>query len=187
MSSGNNTGENVEMDPEVQAMRERIRQMEEESAKLKEMMLSTSSSSSAQAAPEEADARSVYIGNVDYSVTVDELTAHFTPCGAIARCTILCDKWSGHPKGFAYLEFVEEASVNKAVQEMNETLLKNRLIKVLPKRTNLFGYNQHSGSPTGNGSGSGTFKGGYYRGGRGRRGHRGGRARGRGRGSFAPY
>jgi polyadenylate-binding protein 2 len=187
MSLGNSPGEYVEIDPDVRAMRERIRQMEEESSKLKEMMLSTSSSSSTQATPEEADARSIYIGNVDYSVTVDELTAHFAPCGAIARCTILCDKWSGHPKGFAYLEFVEETAVNKAVQEMNETLLKNRLIKVLPKRTNVFGFNQQGGSPTGSGSSGGPVKSGYHRGGRGRRGYRGGRTRGRGRGSFAPY
>jgi polyadenylate-binding protein 2 len=187
MSLGNNNigGENVEIDPEVQAMRERIRQMEEESAKLKEIMLSTSTSTSTQASPEDADIRSIYIGNVDYSVTVDELTAHFTPCGAIARCTILCDKWSGHPKGFAYLEFVDESSVERAVQEMNETLLKNRLIKVLPKRTNVFGYNQHSGSPPG--SSSGGPRGSHFRGARGRRGYRGGRSRGRGRGSFAPY
>jgi polyadenylate-binding protein 2 len=76
--------------------------MEEESTKLKEMLVATSGTTTG-ATSEESDNKSVYVGNVDYSVTVDDVTAHFAPCGAIARCTILCDKRTGHPKGFAYL------------------------------------------------------------------------------------
>ncbi|KAL2762038.1 embryonic polyadenylate-binding protein 2 isoform 2, partial [Daubentonia madagascariensis] len=47
----------------------------------------------------EADHRSVYVGNVDYGGTAEELEAHFNCCGEIHRVTILCDKFSGHPKG----------------------------------------------------------------------------------------
>uniref|UniRef100_A0A8C8Z8I1 PABPN1 like, cytoplasmic n=1 Tax=Prolemur simus TaxID=1328070 RepID=A0A8C8Z8I1_PROSS len=47
----------------------------------------------------EADHRSVYVGNVDYGGTAEELEAHFSHCGRIQRVTILCDKFSGHPKG----------------------------------------------------------------------------------------
>lgn len=36
---------------------------------------------------------------VDYGATAEELEAHFHGCGSINRVTILCDKFSGHPKG----------------------------------------------------------------------------------------
>lgn len=68
---------------------------------------------------EAADLRSVYVGNVrailsllffirtgidrasqvDYGATPEEIQAHFQSCGTINRVTILCDKFTGHPKG----------------------------------------------------------------------------------------
>ena len=40
-----------------------------------------------------------YVGQVDYEATPEELRAHFAGCGTINRITILCDKFTGHPKG----------------------------------------------------------------------------------------
>lgn len=48
---------------------------------------------------------SIYVGQVDYSSTPEELLAHFESCGTVERVTIVCDKFTGKPKGFAYLEF----------------------------------------------------------------------------------
>ena len=42
---------------------------------------------------------------VDYSATAEELEQHFHGCGAVNRVTILCDKFSGHPKGFVIFFF----------------------------------------------------------------------------------
>lgn len=36
---------------------------------------------------------------VDYSATAEDLEAHFHGCGSINRITILCNKYTGHPKG----------------------------------------------------------------------------------------
>lgn len=36
---------------------------------------------------------------VDYGATAEELEAHFHGCGSVNRVTILCDKFTGHPKG----------------------------------------------------------------------------------------
>ncbi|KAL1784765.1 embryonic polyadenylate-binding protein 2 [Sigmodon hispidus] len=83
----------------------------------------------------EADHRSVYVGNVDYGGSAAELQAYFSPCGKILRVTILCDKFSGHPKGYAYIEFASQSSVQAAV-ELDESTFRGRVIKVLPKRTN---------------------------------------------------
>jgi len=52
---------------------------------------------------QEADGRSVHVGNVDYSSTAKELGQHFQGCGAVSRVTIMCDKFSGNPKGLVVL------------------------------------------------------------------------------------
>lgn len=107
----------------------------------------------------EIDARSVYVGNVDYSATAEELEQHFHGCGAVNRVTILCDKFSGHPKGFAYIEFTDKDSVDTAVT-MDDSLFKGRQIKVNPKRTNRPGI---STTDRGRGRGRGRgFRGGLY-------------------------
>ena len=46
---------------------------------------------------EEVDLRSVYVGNVDYVCTPEELQQHFQQCGTVNRVTILTDK-GGNPK-----------------------------------------------------------------------------------------
>ncbi|XP_036604034.1 embryonic polyadenylate-binding protein 2 [Trichosurus vulpecula] len=86
----------------------------------------------------EADYRSVYVGNVDYSGTAEELESLFNCCGEVNRVTILCDKYSGHPKGYAYIEFAYEDSV-KTAMDLDETIFRGRIIRVLPKRTNFPG------------------------------------------------
>ncbi|KAK7591073.1 hypothetical protein V9T40_002686 [Parthenolecanium corni] len=95
---------------------------------------STSTVPSAEAKAE-ADNRSIYVGNVDYGATAEELEAHFHGCGSVNRVTILCNKYDGHPKGFAYIEFTEKESVQMAMA-MDESLFRGRQIKVNPKRTN---------------------------------------------------
>lgn len=42
---------------------------------------------------------SIYVGQVDYSSTPEELLAHFESCGTVERVTIVCDKFTGRPKG----------------------------------------------------------------------------------------
>eukprot|EP01088_Endostelium_zonatum_P019994 TRINITY_DN7161_c0_g1_i1.p1 TRINITY_DN7161_c0_g1~~TRINITY_DN7161_c0_g1_i1.p1 ORF type:complete len:237 (+),score=69.47 TRINITY_DN7161_c0_g1_i1:66-776(+) len=100
------------------------------------------------------DVRSVYIGNVDYSSTPEELQTLFQSCGLIKRVTILCDKFTGHPKGYAYIEFAEEESVNNAMS-LDGSFFHQRQIKVNPKRTNLPGVTAGAVPPRGRGRGRG--------------------------------
>lgn len=169
---------------DLEAMKRRMREMEEEATKLREMQAQVERDLSAAAsleASEAIDSRSIYVGNVDYGCTPEELQAHFQSCGAINRITILCDKWTGHPKGFAYVEFGDVSGVHNA-QAMNESTLRGRVIKVLPKRSNIPGYNATMRGRGGRGGPRGMmFRGGpaaVY-----------GAMRGRSRrpGSFAPY
>ena len=154
------------MDAEIEAMKKRLAEMEAEAEKLNSAQDSTSDANGASSVPSaDSDARSVYVGQVDYSATPHELQNHFKDCGTINRVTILCNKW-GQPKGYAYIEFVDEDAVKNALI-LNESTFKGRQLRVTPKRPNVPGM------------------------GRGRGRGRGFRGRGRGyrgyRGRYAPY
>nr|XP_044986523.1 polyadenylate-binding protein 2-like [Jaculus jaculus] len=118
------------------------REEEEEAAKLRELheeawKQRTPSPGSAQEKTQ-ADARSVHVGNVDYGATAQALEAHFHACGSVLRVSILCDRVTGHPKGFAYVEFSEEESARAALA-LDGSLFRGRQIKVVPKRANIPG------------------------------------------------
>ncbi|KAI1876297.1 uncharacterized protein JN550_001793 [Neoarthrinium moseri] len=174
----------VRKQEEIVAMKRRVAEMEQEAAKLREMQASLEEKGNDLAADDknDVDSRSIFVGNVDYSVSPEEIQAHFQQCGSINRVTILLDKFTGQPKGYAYVEFTEPSLVAQALV-LNDTVLKGRNIKVTPKRTNIPGMSRGRG-----GRGRGGFGRGSY-GGRGgfapRGGYRGG-YRGRGRG-FNPY
>lgn len=123
----------------VEALLKRVQQMKEEAEALaraqeeveEEMKASTASK-------EDSDRRSVFVGNVDYGTQPEELQQFFSSCGSISRVTILCDKYTSHPRGCAYVEFAEESGVENALL-LNEQLFRNRPLKVVAKRTNLPG------------------------------------------------
>nr|GMC62529.1 polyadenylate-binding protein 2 [Ipomoea batatas] len=77
---------------------------------------------------------------VDYACTPEEVQQHFQACGTVNRVTILTDKF-GQPKGFAYVEFLEQEAVQEALK-LSESELHGRQLKVMPKRTNVPGMKQ---------------------------------------------
>lgn len=70
-----------------------------------------------------------YVGQVDYEATPDELQSHFEACGVINRVTILCDKFSGRPKGYAYIEFADKDGAENALA-LDSSPFKGRNLKV---------------------------------------------------------
>ena len=179
-----------EEDSEIEAIKARVKEMEEEAEKLKEMQKAAEDSLLMGSPPNhtslmtspvsigdkgETDARSVYVGNVDYAATATDLEQHFHGCGSVNRVTILCDRFTGTPKGFAYVEFTEKESVENACQ-LTDSLFKGRQIKVNAKRTNIPGVSSTNRYPRSRGRGRG--RGGYYGG------YGGYPPRGRGRGGF---
>lgn len=84
-------------------MKQRVKEMEDEAAKLREMQASLDQNDrELRESKEDIDARSIFVGNVDYSATPEEIQNHFQSCGAINRVTILLDKHTGQPKGFVW-------------------------------------------------------------------------------------
>lgn len=70
-----------------------------------------------------------YVGQVDYDASPDELQSHFEGCGTINRVTILCDKFSGRPKGYAYIEFADKDGAENALA-LDNSPFKGRNLKV---------------------------------------------------------
>lgn len=168
---------------EPEEIKARMEEMEKEAAKLRDLHSQLSGTDSeAEKEKRDIDSRSVYIGNVDYDATPLELQQHFSSAGVVNRVTILMNKFTGQPKGFAYLEFADIDGVNKAVATLNGSVFRERELKVNAKRTNVPGISSTNRGRGGRG-GRGSFRG---------RGGRGGRGRGRGgRGGpgarFSPY
>lgn len=172
----------IQEEEDVDLMKTRLKELEVEAERLQAMQAELQKESQDLAAEDkkDIDARSIYVGNVDYGATPEELQAHFQSSGTINRVTIVCDKFSGHPKGFAYIEFAEPALVPQALV-LNDSIFRGRPLKIVPKRTNLpsFMLRGRGGfGPRGRGGRGGGY---YARGG----GYRGG-FRGRGRGG-SPY
>ncbi|KAJ1611534.1 Sgn1p-like RRM domain-containing protein [Cryptosporidium canis] len=108
--------------------------------------------------------RSIYVGNVDYGTKLSDLQDLFKNCGSINRITIINDKKTGMPKGFAYLEFCETEAVETALK-FDGALFRGRQIKVSTKRRNIPGYNRARGLGPGGGFRARGGHRGYSRGG----------------------
>jgi hypothetical protein len=86
---------------EITAMKRRVAEMEQEAAKLRELQatLEERGNDLSNEDKSDIDSRSIFVGNVDYSVSPEEIQAHFQQVGSINRVTILLDKFTGQPKG----------------------------------------------------------------------------------------
>ncbi|EWC45754.1 hypothetical protein DRE_05091 [Drechslerella stenobrocha 248] len=81
---------------EISAMKTRMAEMEAEAAKLREMQANLDKENdNLKEDKEEVDARSIFVGNVDYGASPEEIQTHFQSCGSINRVTILLDKFTG--------------------------------------------------------------------------------------------
>ncbi|XVF44801.1 hypothetical protein PTKIN_Ptkin02bG0153100 [Pterospermum kingtungense] len=132
-------------------MKIRLKEMEEDASALREMQYKVetemgslqdpAAAATFQANREEVDSRSVFVGNVDYSCTPEEVQRHFQSCGTVNRVTVRTDKY-GQPKGYAYVEFLEAEAAQEALL-LNESELHGRQLKVTAKRTNIPGMKQY--------------------------------------------
>ncbi len=63
---------------------------------------------------------SVYIGNLAYPVTSDELTLVFAQYGVVKRVQLPIDRETGKTRGFAFVEMETDEQEDKAIEELNE-------------------------------------------------------------------
>ena len=115
----------------------------------------------------------IYVGNLSYEVTEDELSAEFGVYGKVDSVAIPSDKFSGRPRGFAFVEMGSKTEAEAAIAGLNGKSLKERTIVVNESRPRP--DNRGSGGSYGNrrsggySSGRGGGRGGRSGGGRDRR------------------
>jgi len=72
----------------------------------------------------------LYVGNLDYSVTTDQLKDFFAGTGAIVDAIVITDKYSHRSKGFGFVEFESTEDAKKAIEMFNEKDFNGRNIVV---------------------------------------------------------
>lgn len=106
--------------------------------------------------------KNIFVGNMDFGVTEEQLRTAFATYGQVDKVTIVTDRDSGQPRGFAFVEMANDNEAQQAIAGLNGSQLGGRNLNVNEARPKV----DRGG---GDRSGGGGFKkrGGGYGGGRG--------------------
>ena len=131
----------------------------------------------------------IYVGNLSWTMTDEDLSNLFTQVGTVSSAKILKDKMNGRSKGFGFVEMEDDEAAKAAIAGLNETEVQGRKLIVnesQPRQEGDFkkrsfgtgggggGYKKPGGSGGYGGSGGGRSSGGGYGGGGNRSGGSGG-------------
>ncbi len=72
----------------------------------------------------------LYVGNLPYRMTEDELAQVFSQAGEVADVAIIVDRETGRSKGFGFVEMAEDGAAATAVQQLNGAQVGGRTLKV---------------------------------------------------------
>jgi cold-inducible RNA-binding protein len=99
----------------------------------------------------------LYVGNLSYSASEDELRNLFSQYGTVESVAVITDRDTGRSKGFAFVEFANDQEAQAAISGLNGKEMSGRSLSVSPAR------------PKTEGGGGGGGRGGYGGGGGGGR------------------
>ncbi len=112
--------------------------------------------------------KNIFVGNLDFHTSEDELRQLFEPYGQVDRVSILTDRDTGRSRGFGFVEMANSEEGDKAIAALNGSQLGGRTLNV----------NEARPKAERSGSGRDRDRGGF------RGGHAGGRGQGGGRGRW---
>lgn len=72
----------------------------------------------------------LYVGNLDYGVTGDQLSELFAQAGKVTSAIVISDRYSGKSKGFGFVEMASEDEAKKAIEMFNEKDFQGRKLIV---------------------------------------------------------
>ncbi len=119
----------------------------------------------------------IYVGNLSWSMTDDDLSNLFSQYGTVTSAKILKEKNTGRSKGFGFVEMEDDEAAKTAIATLNESEVQGRKLIV----------NESQPRPEGGGGGYKKSGGGGYGGGRSSGGYGGGRSSGGGYGGGGGY
>ena len=94
----------------------------------------------------------IYVGNLSYETTEDELAAEFGAFGRVESVAIPSDKFSGRPRGFGFVEMPTKTEADAAIAGLNGKTLRERTLVVnesKPRTENRGGGGGYGGNRSG--------------------------------------
>jgi RNA recognition motif-containing protein len=116
----------------------------------------------------------IYVGNLSWSMTDEDLSTLFTEYGTVSSAKILKDKMNGRSKGFGFVEMEDDEAAKAAIAALNEVEIQGRKLIVNESQPRAEGDDYKKRSGGGGYGGGGNRGGGGYGGGGGRSGGGGG-------------
>ena len=99
----------------------------------------------------------IYVGNLSYDVSTEDLRQAFEAHGEVSSANIIKDKYSGQPRGFAFVEMPNDGEAQTAIENLNGKDLSGQCMKVSEARprADRGGPGRYGGSRGGPGFGGG--------------------------------
>jgi len=88
----------------------------------------------------------IYVGNLSYNVTEEDLRQAFEAFGQVASTSIIKDKFSGQSKGFGFVEMPAKEEAQAAIAGMNGKEMNDRALNVNEARPRADNQHGHGGS-----------------------------------------
>ncbi|CAI0392519.1 unnamed protein product [Linum tenue] len=92
---------------------------------------------------EDFEAGRLFIRNLSYSATEDELEEHFSQLGDTSEVHLVVDKDTKQSKGFAYVRYARAESAARALEELDKTIFQGRLLHIMPAKKTYTADNVH--------------------------------------------
>ena len=100
--------------------------------------------------------KNLYVGNLSFKVTDDDLRSNFSEAGEVASAAIIKDKFTGQSKGFGFVEMKTEEGATEAIKKFHGGMLDGKAITVNEARPK----KEFGAGGGGNRGGGGGFRGG---------------------------
>ena len=110
-------------------MQQKLAHLTVEVKRINHILTTLQSHSDAGRSEEDIDETKLYIGNIDYAASEDELAAHFAKFGQIETVNIPVDRYTGKARGFGFITFKRVADAIKAM-DLDGSDFKGRQIQV---------------------------------------------------------
>ncbi|HYV74687.1 MAG TPA: RNA-binding protein [Candidatus Binatia bacterium] len=104
--------------------------------------------------------KNIYVGNLSFDASEDQVRSLFEAYGAVDKVSIITDRDTGQPRGFAFVEMPDDDAASKAMEALNGSNLGGRNLNINEARP------KADRPRSGGGGGRGSYGGGGYGGGR---------------------
>ena len=74
--------------------------------------------------------KNIFVGNLSFGATEDQLRSVFEPYGAVERVSIITDRTTGQSRGFAFVEMISSEEADRAIASLDGHELNGRMMKV---------------------------------------------------------